>query len=1693
MAINLFANQLNSKVATTNKTWTQLGFDNSNISIVYLLDPGNNVPLATWVPGSPFSQITGIERNKGYLIQPKVDLDREADFAAPLPVTTTTTSTSTTSTSTSTSSTTTTSTTYNQGAIFRYASSQDAANIFNANVGDYLLTGPNLTNGEASIDIRPSFNNTFTLDSSQSCKKILIKGGVYDRISINIPGLSGTSSCPITITNYNGQVKCKQFIVTGVSYFKATGKYDAAAKTGDSNFLGHAGGYAFSADTYGILIDNQWLDVEDFLLGIAGSGSYQASNWEVEFMEIRNGGFSNVFKWDNQGAPMSDCKIHDLYIHDVHGEGMYVGSTGGGTQNPFINLQVYNNRILRVGNDGVQLGQLREGCVIQNNVINGAINWKSPFGEYQDNGVQLALRNGGVIFRKNVVINAGEKWLNVFTSNVGGVTPSGNIEIDSNVFLYNHGPLGAYFGQSTPLPNVTIQVKNNYFGKCVFGYSEVYTDSRANNSPHLIRIGNDGTFQFTNNRWDGTDSRTTFIAKASDKNPIITETGTVNAPIPDISFIDYMGLPSDFNYVRLEQWGSLIGQTWGNESQFGFSGTRKGQEITFIAGDYIAHRSKIYRAILNSAQVEPEVTPNWQTYWAPITYTKPDTSVTTTPPDDVRLVSNSFYNSFGAGLLDNPPYNGTTTTSTTSTSSTSTTSTSTSSTSSTTTTSTTALPLSAKPAISATSETNGFVLRWGNLRSELTNSPIIKGIGSSTLAGTGASTYSKSVGGLLQAQLATVASGLPIFANNSLSGLDTRAAMPDGDNALVRENRNISMALAGNPAALIIAFPTNDIINGLTPEQFRDNILTLYRLARARNIPTFVISPQPRTSATFNQQTLLAQSYQLIKAAIPVESFVDVFDLLRDTNSSDPADINPLYNADGIHVNDAGHQIIFNALWNKIDTFFQNPTYIQYQLQYSEVASYGELPNSWLTFDTINLSPTTVNKVYSRVDGKWRAYRIRAQRVNSTFTEWSDPTWVYQPVYAGSTVEQTLQIDFSLDTVAAPPADWNNLSVSSSGPALNQSFSLYDNTGAGTGVTLSVTSLFTGAGVGGANSGVYPQRVMQDNWNISAGNIAKAQIKLSGLSNVNVYDIDITSSRAISPVDRVLGVDIQDDTRLDKIGLLTSVSAVDIPNQTNIISLKGIYSTTGDIYLNVRAVGPLGYINGMVVRRRSNSAVVTTTTTTSTSSTSSTTTTSTTNANINPQFLTTINSWNAYVKLPDDYYTQPTKYYPTIIFFPGLGETGTDASRLLVNGPSKFINEGWSGAVIIDSQIIQPIIISLQPPSNYPPETSINTRIQTIKSTYRIDTNKLHFTGLSHGGWCAQTFVTGDPYGGPYTYASQVASIVAVQAVKPDDNQPYPNLFDNFALSSGRWLGFEQINDGRDMLSIANRMNSTVPNSAIYKQTAFGDTKHCCWDSFYAPSAVFSGLDGRTENIYQWMLRQSRPNGTTTTSSTTTTTTTGSGTTTTTTTGPTTTTTTTSSTTTTTTTLVSAQFNFNATAQSVAGWQDVSGNPFNANPSGTQNGITVTAIGQAARWGQQASTSATNTGGQTTGNNSGMAPDNVLASYWYNNGNTLAPPVDDNVEISGLTPGATYTVQIFGSRGGVATRIAQYKLRDASTTETDDNFNVGNNTSVIKTFTGKVADGTGKLYLTVRMPTTGTTGNGNMYGYLNGMRVTRTA
>ena len=225
------------------------------------------------------------------------------------------------------------------------------------------------------------------------------------------------------------------------------------------------------------------------------------------------------------------------------------------------------------------------------------------------------------------------------------------------------------------------------------------------------------------------------------------------------------------------------------------------------------------------------------------------------------------------------------------------------------------------------------------------------------------------------------------------------------------------------------------------------------------------------------------------------------------------------------------------------------------------------------------------------------------------------------------------------------------------------------------------------------------------------------------------------------------------------------------------------------------------------------------------------------------QFLTQIDGWNAYVHLPDDYSDSVAKRYPLICFIPGTGECGTDPSRLLSYGPSKFVAEGHNMQFMVNGKLEKPIVISLQPAALWPSAYTINKKLDSIFARYRVDLQRVNATGLSMGGWSWDNYV--DNYSPVYT--NKITSIVSMSAPPPDNGM---NNMNQFALAGGTLWAFEGNNDLRGLDQIRDFMNNAVPSSARYTLYVGG---HCCWNNFYNPSYTENG-----ESIYTWMLKQKK-------------------------------------------------------------------------------------------------------------------------------------------------------------------------------------------------------------------------------------------
>lgn len=243
-------------------------------------------------------------------------------------------------------------------------------------------------------------NSTLVFDGNQRGVQpgdvICLSAGF--RLRIIFRNIVGTEDDPVVLKNCGGLFEiggptasnAMQF--TSSRYFHITGTGDASIQYGIS-ILGSRSG------SQGVLIAGLSSDVE------------------IDHLEITGVGFAGVMA---KSDPSSNCNnkaaerpnftmyniiLHDLYIHDIVGEGLYVGNsfyTGttvycGQLQYPHEvrNVQIYNNLFENTGWESIQVGAAVENVNIYNNRI---YNYGTADRSAQNNGIQLGRGNVGRVY-----------------------------------------------------------------------------------------------------------------------------------------------------------------------------------------------------------------------------------------------------------------------------------------------------------------------------------------------------------------------------------------------------------------------------------------------------------------------------------------------------------------------------------------------------------------------------------------------------------------------------------------------------------------------------------------------------------------------------------------------------------------------------------------------------------------------------------------------------------------------------------------------------------------------------------------------------------------------------------------------------------------------------------------------------------------------------------------------------------------------------------------------------------------------------------------------------------------------------------------------------------------------------------------------------------------------------------------------
>jgi acyl-CoA thioesterase I len=197
-------------------------------------------------------------------------------------------------------------------------------------------------------------------------------------------------------------------------------------------------------------------------------------------------------------------------------------------------------------------------------------------------------------------------------------------------------------------------------------------------------------------------------------------------------------------------------------------------------------------------------------------------------------------------------------------------------------------------------------------------------VGSSTAAGDGASTQANAWAAQLEVSLAARLEG-GVALHNFASGGFTSAELAPGSG----HPGSVDAALAIEPDLILVALAgSNDLSEGTTGPELISRLTLLRDTAIAARVPVFFLSTAPKDLTATERETLAAWALDMGQSfgscPVPDRStghspcFIDVFAALAD----DSLGLAAAYDSgDGIHINDAGHAVIYALVQNIVEPF----------------------------------------------------------------------------------------------------------------------------------------------------------------------------------------------------------------------------------------------------------------------------------------------------------------------------------------------------------------------------------------------------------------------------------------------------------------------------------------------------------------------------------------------------------------------------------------------------------------------------------------------------------------------------------------------------------------------------------------------------------------------------------------------------
>jgi lysophospholipase L1-like esterase len=188
-------------------------------------------------------------------------------------------------------------------------------------------------------------------------------------------------------------------------------------------------------------------------------------------------------------------------------------------------------------------------------------------------------------------------------------------------------------------------------------------------------------------------------------------------------------------------------------------------------------------------------------------------------------------------------------------------------------------------------------------------------LGSSTAVGSGASAPAKAWVRLLDTWLSTVTADHEVI-NLAKSGATTVKIRPDGSTPLPDPNRNIDRALEQYPDVILINLPSNNVFAGISVATTMTHYREIVAAATQRGVPVLVTTTQPRNFTDSAQRQQLQDEANAIRAEFGA-AVIDTYDEL--TDFANDLRIKAAYDSgDGTHLNDAGHNYLFETARDKV-------------------------------------------------------------------------------------------------------------------------------------------------------------------------------------------------------------------------------------------------------------------------------------------------------------------------------------------------------------------------------------------------------------------------------------------------------------------------------------------------------------------------------------------------------------------------------------------------------------------------------------------------------------------------------------------------------------------------------------------------------------------------------------------------------